>query len=137
MAKRKKQNSFPFNFPLARLVKKSSLGGLIVLLALTLYQLIGAIHLPQPIHLPASHEPVALYANQTHDDLNHLYQQAIGSAQKSITLIIYALTDDQIIHALSQKSESGIPLHIVCDAKASRGIGRKLSKGIHYQKIIR
>ncbi len=146
MAKRKKRNSSPFNFLLARLAKKSSIGGLIVLLAWTLYQLIGTIHLPQSIRLPASDEPVALYANQTHDDLNHLYQKAIGSAQKSITLIIYALTDDQIIHALSQKSESGIPLHIVCDAKASRGIGRKLprafiikrllDKGFVHQKIL-
>lgn len=141
MAKRRSPSAFPF----PKLVKKSSITGLILVLLWTLYQLAENIHLPQPTKLPSSNEPVELYSNQTHDDLTRLYQEAIGSAKESITLVIYALTDEKIIQALQQKSEAGIPVYIVCDAKASMRIGRRLPKativkrlsdGLMHQKIL-
>lgn len=143
MAKRKR-NSFS-SFPFPKLVKKSSITGLILLLLWTLYQLAENVHLPQPTKLPASDAPIELYSNQTNDDLTRLYQQAIESAKESITLVIYALTDNTIIQALQKKSDEGIPVYIVCDAKASMGLGKRLPKativkrlgeGLMHQKIL-
>ncbi len=142
MAK-KKRSSPPFPFP--KLVKKSSVTGLILLLLWTLYQLAENVHLPQSTKLPASDAPLELYSNQTNDDLTRLYQQAIASAKESITLVIYALTDNTIIQALQKKSEEGIPVYIVCDAKASMGLGKylprativkRLGDGLMHQKIL-
>lgn len=137
----KKNNPFPF----PKLIKKSSLTGLILLLAWTLYQLMEQHHSTQPVKLPSSNAPVELYSNQTQDDLTHLFQHAIESANESITLIIYALTDPTIIQALQQKSDAGIQLYIVCDAKASPGISRhfpqativkRFGQGLMHQKIL-
>lgn len=134
----KKRNSF-------LLVKNSSLFGLILALAWTVYQLSQNFHFLQPAKLPASNAPVELYSNQTQDDLAGLYQQAIDNTKESITLVIYALTDHQIIHALQKKSEAGIPVYIVCDAKASPGISKRIpeativkrfGKGLMHQKIL-
>lgn len=137
--------------PLAKLikkslvVKKSFIGGLIMILAWTLYGLLQQAQFFQPTRLPASNAPVELYSNQADDDLTRLYVQAIDQAQASITLIIYALTDHQVIDALYKKSEAGIPVYIVCDGKASAGISRRLPKativkrlaqGLMHQKIL-
>jgi cardiolipin synthase len=139
MAKKKK------SFPLPKFIKKSPVAGLIIVLAWTLYQLAQNFHVPQTIKLPASNASVELYSNQTQDDLTHLYREAIGNAKESITLVIYALTDQPIIHALQKKSETGIPVHIVCDAKASPGISKRIplativkrsGKGLMHQKIL-
>lgn len=141
MAKRKRPS-----FPLPQLAKKSSASALIALLVWALYQLIEhAPHPQQPTKLPSSEIPLELYSNQTQDDLTQLYTQAINQAQKSITLVIYALTDKQVIQALRKKSEEGIPVYIVSDAQASRGLSRELPKaqiirrlgdGLMHQKIL-
>ena len=138
-----RQKKLPF--PLSKLAKKSSLTGLIILLSWTLYQLVIHYQPPQPVQLPSSNAPVELYSNQTGDDLTHLFEQAIDNAKESITFVIYALTDHQILHTLQKKSESGIPIYIVCDAEASPGITSRLPKativrhfgeGLMHQKIL-
>jgi phosphatidylserine/phosphatidylglycerophosphate/cardiolipin synthase-like enzyme len=97
------------------------------------------------VKLPGSDSPVELYSNQTQDDLTELYRQAIASATESITLSIYGLTDETIIQALKAKCDAGISVHIVCDAKASKGISKRLpdaslvrrfGKGLMHQKIL-
>jgi phosphatidylserine/phosphatidylglycerophosphate/cardiolipin synthase-like enzyme len=144
MARKRTSFSTP-KFPFPKLIKKSSVTGLILVLAWTIYQLAQQFHFPQPTKVPASNAPVELYSNQTHDDLSRLYQQAIGSAKESITLVIYALMDDQIIRALQKKSEEGIPIYIVSDAEASPNLSSKLplatvikrnGKGLMHQKIL-
>lgn len=142
----KRRSSFPISkFPFFKFIKKSSLAGIIIVLALSLYELAQNIHFPQPVKVPSSNAPVELYSNQTQDDLTCLYLHAIESAKESITLVIYALTDHQIIQALQRKTESGIPVYIVSDAKASPGISRALPKativrrlgqGLMHQKIL-
>lgn len=81
--------------------------------------------------LPEPGEPPKLYSNQTRDDLKQTFCAAIDSAQQSVMLIIYGLTDPDIIESLKRKSEQGIPVHVVCDAKASPYIDKKLGPGIH------
>src|SRR5437588_313636 len=97
-------NNFP-SFPNPQqLLKKSSLAALIIILTWAFYQLADNYHYySQPTKLPASNSPVELYSNQTQDDLTHLFQYAINSAKESITLVIYALTDPQIIQTLQSQ----------------------------------
>lgn len=142
---KKSQSSFIFKllkkiFPS---LKQTSLAGLIAALLFTLFELTP--HVTQSTRLPASNEPVQLYSNQTQDDLIHLYTTAIQQANKSITLIIYSLLDPQVIQALREKSEAGIPVYIVADAKASPGLAKKLPQaqvvrrlgdGLTHQKIL-
>ncbi len=125
-------------------LKKTSIGTLIAFLLYILFQ-IGQTVISTPTHLPATNEPIQLYANQLHDDLTDLYITAIQNAKQSLVFAIYALTDPQIIQALKEKNEAGIPVYIVCDAKASRGIIKKLpqaqiirrfGEGLMHQKIL-
>jgi phosphatidylserine/phosphatidylglycerophosphate/cardiolipin synthase-like enzyme len=143
MAKKRKTSFKKFPFP--KLIKKSSLTGFILLLLWTIYQLAENVHFSQPITVPSSNAPIELYSNQTQDDLTRLYQQAIDNAKESVTLVIYALTDPQILSSLQKKSEAGIPVYIVCHAEASPGITRKIpqativrrfTKGLMHQKIL-
>jgi cardiolipin synthase A/B len=134
------------SFPGPQLLKKSSLAILMIVLTWAFYQLTQHYHqYTQPTKLPSSDAPIELYSNQTQDDLTHLFQHAITSAKQSITLVIYALTDPQIIHALQTQSESGIQVYIVCDARASPGISHRLPRativkrtgsGLMHQKIL-
>lgn len=130
---------------LISLIKKSSISGLILILFAALIQMGGTFHENSSAKLPDSNQAVELYSNQTNDDLAQLYLEAIKGARQSATFVIYSLIDPQIIAALHQKCAEGIPVHIVCDAKASLGIARKLpnativrriSQGLMHQKIL-
>src|SRR5947207_3124747 len=70
------------------------------------------------IRLPDSKHPIQFYCTETKDDLCLTYCTAIHSAEKNITFIIYALTDTKVIQALKEKSEEGVNINIICDAKA-------------------
>lgn len=125
--------------------KKTSLAGLIVALFYTLFNLTNPLLNSKPAPLPGTDAPVQLYANQDRDDLTAIFSQAIREAKESITLVIYSLLDPTLIQALEEKSQAGVPVYIVCDAKASPGISRKLplaqivrraGKGLMHQKIL-
>lgn len=139
MFKPNKSNSFLEFF------KKIAISGIILLLAWTLYTLVTNFQFKQHTKLPSFDAPVELYSNQTQDDLTHIFLHAIESAKESITLMIYALTDPQIIEALQEKSESNIKVFIVSDALASPGISYRIPRativkregdGLMHQKIL-
>lgn len=132
-------------FPFSKFFKKTSLTGMILALGWTIYQLTQHFHFPQPVKVPSSESAVELYSNQTQDDLTHLYQHTIDSAKESITLVVYALTDHDMVQALQKKTAEGIPVYIVTEAKASPGISSRLpqativkrfGKGLMHQKIL-
>lgn len=87
-----------------------------------------------------------LFDNQTSNDLTKTFSSAIESAKESILLIIYTLTDPTIIKALKTKSDEGVEVHVICDAKTSPGINTKLGSnvattrrfgpGLMHQKIL-
>jgi cardiolipin synthase A/B len=93
-----------------------------------------------------SAQPVVLYANQDGDDLRQLYLDAINGAQRSIRLIIYALTDPQLISALRTQSQKGVDVRVVADALASPQLDQKLGSkistlrrfgpGLMHQKLL-
>lgn len=93
---------------------------------------------------PKIGEASALYS--TADNLKKIYLDAIRKAKKSIFLIIYSLTDSEIILELKKKAEQGVEVCVVCDAKASGRVDRTLGKkiqtvrripdGLMHQKIL-
>jgi len=103
-------------------------------------------NLPSQLPPPEPGEPAELYANQSQGDLTSTFCSAINKAENSVLLIIYSLTDPQIIDALKQKGEEGLPVHVVCDAKASPYVDSKLGSkvsvirrfgpGLMHQKIL-
>ena len=94
----------------------------------------------------SSGEVAQLLSNQTGDNLAAAYISGILNAKKSILLMIFSLTDTRIIHALRQKSDEGILVNVICDAKASPNILQKLgtkvnvvrrfAKGLMHLKIL-
>jgi len=98
------------------------------------------------IRLPESGMPAELYANQNSDDLTKTFTAAIDSAEHSVLLMIYSLTDPKIISSLKQKSQQGIEVRVICDAKASPYADSKLGSkvttirrfgpGLMHQKIL-
>jgi cardiolipin synthase len=101
---------------------------------------------------PAAHsldlqgENAILYANQTNDDLTNSFVSGISSAQESVLLIVYTLTDPAIIKALKKKSEAGVDVRVITDAKESSyitselgslvSVTRRFSEGRMHQKIL-
>ena len=83
-----------------------------------------------PLKLPVAGTPAEFYANETGSDLTHTFTEAIGRAKKSVLLMVYTLTDQNIIHALKQKSAEGVLVKVVSDATASPFIDSKLGSKI-------
>lgn len=127
------------------LLKRASISAILLFLLLVLSRLLGVLIPSAPVQLPVEAEAPRLYSNQTGDDLSSLYLAAIGSARTSIIFIIYTLTDREIIAALKQKAAEGIPVLIICDAKAAkRGlkqgpnlkIVKRSAEGLTHPKIL-
>lgn len=88
----------------------------------------------------------ALYANQTNDDLTHSFASGIANAKESVLLIVYNISDPTIIMALKKKSEEGIDVHVITDARESSyitselgssvSLTRRFSEGRMHQKIL-
>ena len=85
----------------------------------------------QATRLPTSDGPIELYANQTSDDLTRAFKTAIESAKHSILLSVYTLTDPQMIASLRLKSEQGVDVRVVIDAKAASHTRERLGSNIH------
>lgn len=113
---------------------------------LLLFYVFWAIDRFNEVRMPQSGEPAELYSNQTHDDLRQVLLKGIKDAKQSIFLVIYTLTDGPIIQNLKQKSEEGVDVKVVCDAKASplaaQRLGPKVkvvkrfATGLMHQKIL-
>lgn len=99
-----------------------------------------------PLDLPEEGDSPHLYSNQTRHDLRRLYIAAINRAQSSLVMVIYSLRDTSIIQALRAKAEEGVRVEVLCDAKASAGVARRLgrrvktiyrqAKGLMHQKLL-
>lgn len=74
--------------------------------------------------------PPKFFSSQAGDHLPDTLVHAIASAEQSVVLLIYSLKDPKLIKALNQKAESGIPTHVIYDAKASLGLGSRLVPSI-------
>lgn len=95
---------------------------------------------------PSETQPTEFYSSETQDNLRGAFITGINEAKSSIFLSIFSLTDRGIIKALRQKSEEGIDVTVIYDAKASEGVHLKLgskvkahsrkARGLMHQKIL-
>lgn len=141
MKKNQKRKGSPLAF-----LKKTTLSTLITVLIFLLLKILEPITITaEQVQLPAVDQPLKIYSNEINDNLTDLFVQSIREAKETITLSIFALMDQRVIQELKKKSEEGIPIFIVCDAKASPGISKKIpqaeiirrsSKGLMHQKIL-
>lgn len=100
----------------------------------------------QPAYAPVEGAPAHFYSNQIGDDLTATFTTAISNAKTSVTLAVYSLTDASIIESLHNKAQEGVPVRVICDAKASPYIDSKLGHqvattrrfgpGLMHQKIL-
>jgi len=100
----------------------------------------------EQISLPTEATPVAIYSNQTGDDLHKIVEKSIEKAQKSITIMIFSFNDAPLLDLLKKKAEAGVKVLIVADAVASQDLSWKVAppievalhrkKGLMHHKII-
>lgn len=124
-------------------LKKAAFSAFIGLILLGLFWVTETL---TEVRLPVSNQPAELYANQVNDDLRKSAIAGINTAKRSIHLIIYSLTDDSIISCLRQKSNEGVKVKVICDAKASPNVSsklgpkislvRRMATGLMHQKIL-
>lgn len=82
-------------------------------------------------------EPPLLYSNVCHDNLERVFLEAIQSANKSILLIIYSLSDPKLIQALNQQATKGVVVKVIHDSSTPPLGFRKLSSSIAVEGIKR
>lgn len=92
-----------------------------LILAISLFTLLGGAKL---VELPGSSQTLQLYSNEAGDDLVQLYKNAIESAKKSIALDTYDLNNLEIIQALQQKSNEGLSITIVSNARGFKDFAK-------------
>lgn len=98
------------------------------------------------VNFPAEGEAPYLFSNQSRDDLTKVYLQSVESAERSILLLIYNLSDASITKALRAKAEAGMEVVVICDGDASahakKYLGNKVKvierrdKGLMHLKIL-
>lgn len=86
------------------------------------------------VQLPSEESPVELYSTEMQHDLGVILCKAIDEAKSSVTLVIYTLTDRNIIKSLREKANSGALVKVICDAKTSPNIETLLGSQV---KILR
>lgn len=68
-----------------------------------------------------------LYATQCRTDLALTLTKALADAKQSILLVIFALSDCHILHALNQKAEEGVQVTLIIDPKSYLFLKSKLN----------
>lgn len=103
------------------------------------------VYAASTLSLPSPESPVVFYSSQTRQDLKLLFSRAISSAQNSIFLSVYGITDKDILKKLETKSQEGISIHVEFDPTASCPLHQYLSKaalfpirrqGLMHRKIV-
>lgn len=94
--------------------------------------------------LPSKKNPLTLYSNQCRDDLKLVFLHSIKDAKSSVFLIIYGLTDPDIIEALKARISQGIEVKIFYDPSGSKDLASHFprvafplkSTGLMHKKIL-
>jgi cardiolipin synthase len=123
-----------------RVAKNSKLLLSLTFLAALYFILIRAALNPS---LPSPEKPIVFYSNQKRDDFRLVLKKAFSLAQKSISITMYAVTDEELLKNLYNKAQSGISVRIWHDPKSgSTPVLPPLvatavkTKGLMHRKII-
>jgi len=84
--------------------------------------------------IPKDGSPPLLFATQTRSDVQRSYIAAINEAKQSILLLIYSITDKQVIQALRLKSEEGVNVTLICHDEISYDIEKKIGSKVNILK---
>jgi phosphatidylserine/phosphatidylglycerophosphate/cardiolipin synthase-like enzyme len=68
--------------------------------------------------LPSSKNPIVFYANQQRDDFRLVLKKIFSSAQSSIDITMYAITDEELIKKLYQRAHQGLLVKVWHDKKS-------------------
>lgn len=123
-----KKSKKHFKFPI-RTLKEAILSLLSISLILFISWVGKSLDAPA---LPSSDQPIELYS--TESNLHQTILSALDQARQSIILSIYSLTDPYVIALLSEKSQKGIDVTVVCDHEASKRADEKLDTRV---KVIK
>lgn len=96
--------------------------------------------------LPTFENPLELYFTELRAPLRSVILESIRGAKNQLLVVIYQLRDEEIIEAIREKSESGVPTYVVVDVdgydEGRKLLGKKTtlikrqSPGIMHQKIV-
>jgi cardiolipin synthase len=96
--------------------------------------------------LPRADHPLLFYSNQTRQDIKLTFCSALNAAQRSLFIMMYGITDPEVIRILSKKASQGVRTKIHYDKKASANLTKQLpfpveasafaSKGLMHRKIL-
>jgi cardiolipin synthase A/B len=98
----------------------------------------------KPPILPSKQQPVLFYSNQLQDNLKRLFQTVFRTAQKSLFLTFYSVTDSDLLALLQTKVKENIVVDITYDPTASLDL-KKFSffnlhplhkNGLMHRKIV-
>lgn len=100
----------------------------------------------EEVYLPQEKTPVVIYSNQVGDDLRRVIKEAILQAKESISIMIYSMSDPEILDALKRKADEGVRVLLIQDASATHDIGwrvgnrvgihKRRAKGLMHDKIV-
>jgi cardiolipin synthase A/B len=94
--------------------------------------------------LPKPNQKPIFYSNQMRQDLKMTYIKALKKAKKNIHLVMFGLSDSNIINILNMKSQKNIKMKIFYDKRSSTEnlnlksdqVFQVKSKGLMHQKIL-
>lgn len=109
---------------------KVKVGLFVCCLVILFASLAGIVLYSTSSPVPIEGSSPTLYATQCRDDLCLNLKQVLKKAKKTILVIIFSLTDQEIIHTLQAKAEEGVQITVIYDASASRGLQQRLGNNI-------
>jgi phosphatidylserine/phosphatidylglycerophosphate/cardiolipin synthase-like enzyme len=108
---------------------------IITLIASLMLTFLGFLHEElNRTEIPKDGSAPLLFATQTNHDLQRSYLTAINSAEKSILILIYSITDRQLIAALRAKSEQGVEITLICHEEISYDIEKRIGAKVKILK---
>ncbi len=68
--------------------------------------------------LPSPKNPIVFYSNQERNDFRLVLKKAFSLAKNSISITMYAITDEELLKKLYQKAQNGISVQVWHDPKS-------------------
>ncbi len=86
------------------------------------------------VDIPEDGSPALIFSTETLHDVQKSYIAAIKEAKKSILILVYTITDAQVIRALRERSEEGIDITIICHEDISYAIEKRVGNKVKVLK---
>lgn len=68
--------------------------------------------------LPSPEKPLLFYSNQTRDDVRLVLKKSFEKARSSISITMYAITDEELLKTLLQKAQKGLAVRLWHDPRS-------------------